>query len=124
MAKIALGCLGKYLKGSGAENILVESSVFGVNVVETVLTGKHYARSIKGVQLLKEALLRLQLEAFFKQCDLTKYAENLDLLVEMKAKVADKNVQDSQNLLREFQAHDSLITDFDRFVLENRNRNI
>lgn len=29
MAKVALGCLGKYLKGSGAENILIESSVFG-----------------------------------------------------------------------------------------------
>lgn len=27
MAKVALGCLGKYLKGSGAENIFIESSV-------------------------------------------------------------------------------------------------
>ena len=33
MAEVALGCIGKYLKGSGAESILVESSIFGVNVV-------------------------------------------------------------------------------------------
>lgn len=59
MAKVALGCLGKFLKGSGAESILVESTVFGVNVVETVLNGKHYTRSLKGMQLLKEAMLRL-----------------------------------------------------------------
>ena len=39
MAKVALGCLGKYLKGSGAESILVESGIFGVNVVESILTG-------------------------------------------------------------------------------------
>ncbi|KAG1682452.1 Solute carrier family 22 member 2 [Nymphon striatum] len=118
---ILISCLGKYLKGSGAKSILVESSVFGVNVVEAVLSGKHYVRSIKGMQLLKEALLRLQLEAFFKQCDLTKYADELDLLVKMKAKVADKNPQDSQSLLRQFQAHsDSLLTGFDQFIEENR----
>ena len=40
MAKVALGCLGKYLKGSGAESILVESSVFGLNTVDSVLSGK------------------------------------------------------------------------------------
>jgi len=38
MTKIALGCLGKYLKGSGAESIL-ESGTFGLNVVESVLRG-------------------------------------------------------------------------------------
>ena len=56
MTKIALGCLGKYLKGSGAESILIESGTFGVNVVETVLNGRHYTRSFKGLSLLKEAL--------------------------------------------------------------------
>ena len=40
MVKVALGCLGKYLKGSGAESILVESSVFGLNTVDSVLSGK------------------------------------------------------------------------------------
>ena len=44
MAKIALGCLGKYLKGSGAEIILIESAVIGVNVVDSVLSGKNNIR--------------------------------------------------------------------------------
>lgn len=46
MAKVALGCLGNYLKGSGAEYILTESCVFGPNVVEPVLNGKNYVRSV------------------------------------------------------------------------------
>ena len=69
MAKVALGCLGKYLKGSGAETIFVESATFGVNVVDNVLCGKNYNRSFTGLQLLKEALLRLQWDAFFKDSD-------------------------------------------------------
>ena len=40
MTKIALGCLEKYLKGSGTENILIESAVFGINVIHSVLSGK------------------------------------------------------------------------------------
>ena len=44
MAKVVLGCLGKYLKESGAENILVESCVFGVNVVDLVLEARNYSR--------------------------------------------------------------------------------
>lgn len=30
MIQIVLGRLGKYLKGSGAENMLIESALFGV----------------------------------------------------------------------------------------------
>ena len=51
---VALACLGKYLKGSGAENNLIQSAVFGVNVTDSVLSGKNYVRSLKGLQLLKE----------------------------------------------------------------------
>ena len=40
MAKVALGCIGKYIKSSGAENILIESCIFGVNVVESVIGEK------------------------------------------------------------------------------------
>ena len=60
MMKIVLGCLGKYLKGSGAQKIWTESSIFGVNVAQNVITGHHYKRSLKGMLLLCEALERLR----------------------------------------------------------------
>ncbi|KAK7067166.1 hypothetical protein SK128_022373, partial [Halocaridina rubra] len=67
MAKVVLGCLGKYLEKSGAENILVESCVFGVYVFDFVLDTKNYSRSLKGMQLLKEVLCQLQWKEFFEQ---------------------------------------------------------
>ena len=51
MAKILLGCLGKYLRGSGGENIWIKNLVFGINVVQSVLGGMHYTRSLKGTLL-------------------------------------------------------------------------
>ena len=54
-------------KYSGAENIWVESAIFGINVVESVLSGKNYVRSVKGMQLLAEATSRLQQAAFILQ---------------------------------------------------------
>ena len=89
MAKVALGCVGKYLKGSGAESILLESGTFGVHVVDSVLGGINYSRSLKGLQLLKEVLLRLQWEAFFKEGDNVQvHKEHLDVLVDLKGKIA------------------------------------
>jgi len=79
MAKVALGCLGKYLRGSGVESILIESGTFGVNVVESVLNGRNYVRSVKGLQLLKEALSRLQcIEFFQKDSKMEKYKDQLE----------------------------------------------
>jgi len=45
MAKVALCCLGKYLRGSGADNILTESDNLDVTVVESVLNGRNYSMS-------------------------------------------------------------------------------
>ena len=53
------------LKWSGTEIILLESSVFGPNVVQSVIASKNYARSLKGLQFLKEAILRLEWKEFF-----------------------------------------------------------
>ena len=51
-------------KYSGAENIWVDSAIFGINVVDSVLSGKNYVRSVKGMQLLAEVMSRLQWAAF------------------------------------------------------------
>ena len=39
MIKAVMGAIGKFINGSGAETILVESKVFGPNVVKSVLDG-------------------------------------------------------------------------------------
>ena len=61
MIQVVLSCMGKYLRGSGAESIWIESGAFGVNVVQSVLSGKHYHRELKeGGGSLAEYLVRLK----------------------------------------------------------------
>ena len=64
MTNIIFGCLGKYLRNNGTESIRIENSVFGPNVVHSVLGGTYYVRSFKGIILLCETMERLQWSAF------------------------------------------------------------
>ena len=43
-AKVLLRCPGRYLRGSGIDDALIESKVFGPNTISTVLSGGHYVR--------------------------------------------------------------------------------
>ena len=81
-------CLGKFLRGSRAENIWIQHLVFGINVVQSVLGGTHYTRSLKGMLLLCEAMQRPQWCEFFKVYDCEKYQQQFSLLKELKASIA------------------------------------
>ena len=66
----------------------------------------------------------MQLAEFFTQSDLTKYRKQLDLLLQLKASVADKKANETQKLLMDIKAcSECLITDFDQFIFQNRNMN-
>ena len=41
MAKCLIRCIRKYIKGSGLEDALTETEVFGVKILEQVLNGTH-----------------------------------------------------------------------------------
>ena len=101
MTKIFLGCMGKYLRGSGAGKIWTDSLTFGVNVVESVLNGRHYVRSLKGMLLLGEIMQRLQWCEFLKLYEAQQYAE-LEILRRLKTCVHDKLQAESQKLLADF----------------------
>ena len=86
----------------GQKYISVESSVFGVNVVQSVITGKNYNRSLKGMQLLKEAMLRLEWAEFLKNKEtLKKHRTQLDILVQLKDKLG-MAADDSISIFQEF----------------------
>ena len=102
MTKIFIGCIGKYLRNSGAENIWIENSVFGPNVVQSVLGGTHYVRAFKGMVLLCETMERLQWMSFFKGKKPDTYKEELPTLVKLQDSIARKEVTRSRELLEEF----------------------
>ena len=89
LIKVVLSCIGKYLKHSGTETIFIETSIFGVCVTDQVLSGTHYARSVKGFNYLSESLRRLQIKEFFTPERQAKY-ENL--LVSICAKKVSRSI--------------------------------
>ncbi len=99
MIKVLLGCLGKYIQGSGAETIFIETSIFGINVVQSVLGGTNYVRSVKGMMLLSEAMDRLRWCQFFKENGTANYMQDLHLLNDLKAAIVDKKRVKSQQLM-------------------------
>ncbi|KAJ8667308.1 hypothetical protein QAD02_008970 [Eretmocerus hayati] len=65
LIKVAMACIGEYLKHSGIENIFIEIGVFGRLVTEQILEGSSYAKSLAGFDLIYESMRRLQLQEFF-----------------------------------------------------------
>ena len=121
LLKIYLGCIGKYLRGSGAESIWIENEIFGPNTSQAVLGGSHYARSLEGMILLSEAMERLQWSAFFEKLGVEKYVEPLKLLKEMKQEVSVKNKLRSKELLNSFLGlSGELFQDFEEFKKERK----
>ena len=121
LLKIYIGCIGKYLRGSGAESIWIENEIFDPNTTQAVLGGSHYVRSLEGMTLLSEAMERLQLSAFFEKHVVEKYVEPLKLLREMKQEVSAKNKSRSKVLLNSFFGlSGDLFEDFEEFKRERK----
>ena len=97
LLKIYLGCIGKYLRGSGAESIWIENELFVPNTTQAVLGGSHYVQSLGGMTLLSEAMERL-----FEKHGVEKYVEPLKLLREMKQEVSERKKSRSKELLHSF----------------------
>ena len=59
-----LAVLGKKNDGSGSEDLLIESRVYGRGTVSAAMKGKSYNRGMCAHKITMEALFRLQWQAF------------------------------------------------------------
>ena len=73
MEKVVIACIGQYLGDIGIENVLVENEIFGPISVKSVMNGGNYIRGKRGMNLVGEAIFRLQLDQFFKNNEYIKY---------------------------------------------------
>ena len=83
---------------------------------------KNYIRSLKGLQMLKEACSSLQWAEFLKQQDIkNKYRQELEIIMELKDNVAHKSSTASLTLVKQFQDTSAKLTKaFDEFAQTNR----
>ena len=65
--KIIIACCGQYLEESGTDTVLVENKIFGIDLVKSVMNGKHYSRGKRGMMLISEAMLQIMLSEFSKE---------------------------------------------------------
>ena len=80
MAKGVQHCIGKYIRGSGLDDALVETQVFRKKVIEQVLNGTHYIRSLRAILILMDSINRLKWDAFWENNKKEKFKETLPLL--------------------------------------------
>ena len=119
MAKIVCACIGNYLKDSGVDHIFIETESFGVSVVQQILNGSHYSRSVKGYFLLGEALLRLQLQAFLENTNSNNYNDELITLKMVQDLLAENNTEESKVIYKDFCTKNSqILMDFRSFVIK------
>ncbi|CAH1277494.1 Hypp9663, partial [Branchiostoma lanceolatum] len=61
-----LSLLGKQYKGSGLDDLLLESGVYGSSTTRILLEGKSYNRGVRAHKLTMEVMLRLQWQAYMR----------------------------------------------------------
>ena len=64
-----MGALGKMMRCSGLEEILIESGICASGSIEKVMTGKHYNRALRIHKIVLEALERLLMQVFEQTTD-------------------------------------------------------
>ena len=64
-AKYVQRYIGKYIKETGLEDALVESGVFEIKVMESVLAATNYVRSLRGIGIFSGAIELVKWNAFW-----------------------------------------------------------
>ena len=87
--------------------------MFGIDVVESVLSGSHYERSLDGICLLGECISRLQWVEFLRN-DVSKYINKLKIIEELKRAISEKKKADILKFLQNFKVSSSkLLKEFE-----------
>lgn len=116
--KVVQSCIGKYLKHSGIENVFIEAGLFGMFVVDQVLSGSNYSRSVQGFNFLAEALRRIQFKEFFTPERLQKYDQEIVTVLLLQESFFTDTTEECSHLFKELSKNCStLISDFNEFVL-------
>ena len=115
-AKCVQHCIGKYIQGSGIEDSLTQTKVLGVKVLKSVLDGTNYARALKVILILSNAITRLKWQAFLKTKDVVQVNEYAVLLSDLQQALSAKDPDRSKRAYRDCMTSILMLKkDFDEF---------
>ena len=77
--------------------LVLGTQVFSVNVIDAVLNGTNYVRSMKGFVILVNAIEKLKWEAFSKHIDLHEFSEFSKALKAFQIALASINPEESKS---------------------------
>ena len=100
MAKNAMRCAGKFLRGSGIEDGLIELEVFGEKIVEQALSGSHYYRSLFGLLAIENACNQLKMDAFWNSHDELLYGDAIGDLKDFQSSLIEKDPKSAKTNLK------------------------
>lgn len=110
LQKNFLRCLGQYIQGSGLDQIITQSGVYGPTTFQSILEGKQYNRAVRAHKMIYEVYRFLQLIEFVKEKGKIVNSEVLlPLLQDIREAIVDKDTKKLIVLLRSKQ---SIIQDF------------
>ena len=86
-----MNCIGKFQKGSGIEDALVETKAFELKVIESVLGGSNYVRALRGLLIVAEAVESMKWDAFWMTRDRNDFVFERSALSDLLLSLQDKD---------------------------------
>ena len=87
--KVLLRCVGRLFAGSGIDDSLKECEIFGPIVLDSVMNGGHYVRSMTGMLIIEDVIYKLMWEEFWMQKEKRSFS-SIDHALKVKEKFEQK----------------------------------
>ena len=124
--KVLLKCAVRYMRGSGIEDALIETEVFGKLTLNSLLEGTRYVRYFQGLSIISDVISSLMWEGFWlwlKQHSLEIYENAMACATELRAALYEKSKNKSPAKFTELLAESDNIQEmFQSFQEESESK--
>ena len=94
MAKCGEHCIGKFVRGCGLEDGLLEKVIFGEKLLEAVLCGTNYVRALRGLLIIQYAIENVKWKAFWEKDNIDDHAVALEDINKLRAAMVKKKAEE------------------------------
>ena len=96
MEKVVMACLGKYLKGTDIDKVLINTEIYGPISIETVLNGDHYAEGLQSLLSNFRNFTCTTARYIFTENDKMQYDQFIDCVMCLQNLFQDRQINQSE----------------------------